>query len=82
MVFLSLMNLIDELNDRFGTEFTGDDQTFFKEMKDRHASNDIWQQSAKSTKPNAFGFYLGSLFDEELHSRLERKFELFRCINA
>jgi len=76
-----LSQIIQEINDRFGTEFTEADRVFFAELKARLAANDALQSSARVNPPESVRLLHDALFDVVLQTMIESNFELFKRIN-
>lgn len=77
----ALSQIITELNDRFGTQFTEADRVFFAELKTRLASNESLQASAKANTRDSVRLLHDILFDTILQTMIESNFDMFKRIN-
>lgn len=77
----ALSQIIVEINERFGTEFTEADRVFFSELKTRLASNESLQSSAKANPRESVRLLHDALFDAVLQTMIENNFEMFKRIN-
>lgn len=77
----ALSQIIRELNERFGTEFTEADRVFFAELKTRLANNESLQASAKANTRDSVRLLHDILFNAVLQTMIENNFEMFRRIN-
>ncbi|MCS6773531.1 MAG: DEAD/DEAH box helicase family protein, partial [Anaerolineae bacterium] len=77
----ALSQIIKEINERFGTEFTEADRVFFAELKTRLASNEVLQSSARTNSPESVRLLHDALFDRVLQSMVESNFEMFKRIS-
>jgi len=77
----ALSQIIQEINERFGTEFTEADRVFFAELKARLAANDALQASARVNPPESVRLLHDALFDAVLQTMIETNFEMFKRIN-
>ena len=77
----ALSQIIREINERFGTEFTEADRVFFAELKTRLAANEALQASARVNPPESVRLLHDALFDAVLQTMIESNFEMFRRIN-
>lgn len=77
----ALSQIIQEINERFGTEFTEADRVFFAELKTRLASNESLQASAKTNPPESVRLLHDVLFEAVLQTMIESNFEMFKRIN-
>lgn len=77
----ALSQIIQEINERFGTEFTEADRVFFAELKARLAANNALQASARVNPPESVRLLHDALFDAVLQTMIESNFEMFRRIN-
>ncbi|WP_299755954.1 DEAD/DEAH box helicase family protein [uncultured Chloroflexus sp.] len=77
----ALSQIIQEINERFGTEFTEADRVFFAELKARLTANDALQTSARINPPESVRLLHDTLFDRVLQTMIESNFEMFRRIN-
>lgn len=77
----ALSQIINEINERFGTEFTEADRVFFAELKTRLSSNDSLQASAKANSRESVRLLHDALFDAVLQTMIDNNFEMFKRIN-
>ena len=77
----ALSEIIQEINERFGTDFTEADRVFFAELKARLVENESLQVSAQKNPPESVQLLYETLFDSILQSMIEKNFEMFRRIN-
>lgn len=77
----SLSQIINEINERFGTAFTESDRVFFAELKTRLASNESLQSSAKANSRDSVRLLHDALFDAVLQTMIDNNFEMFKRIN-
>lgn len=76
-----LSEIITEINQRFGTDFTEADRVFFAELKTRLAGNESLQASAKANTKENVQILHDALFDTVLQSMIDSNFEMFKQIN-
>jgi len=77
----ALSQIIKEINERFGTEFTEADRVFFAELKTRLAANESLQVSASINSRESVRLLHDALFDAVLQTMIESNFEMFKRIN-
>jgi len=77
----ALSQIIQEINERFGTEFTEADRVFFAELKTRLVANESLQASAKTNPPESVRLLHDALFEAVLQTMIESNFEMFKRIN-
>jgi len=77
----ALSQIIQEINERFGTEFTEADRVFFAELKARLVANESLQASAKTNPPESVRLLYDALFESVMQAMIESNFEMFRRIN-
>ena len=78
---VALSQIIQEINERFGTEFTEADRVFFAELKARLVANESLQASAKTNPPESVRLLYDALFESVMQAMIESNFEMFRRIN-
>lgn len=78
---VALSQIIKEVNERFGTEFTEADRVFFAQLKARLVENDALQSSARVNSPESVRLLHDALFDRELQSMIESNFDIFKRIS-
>ncbi|MDO8591196.1 MAG: DEAD/DEAH box helicase family protein [bacterium] len=76
--FLSL--IIEEVNERFGTDFTDGDKVFFAELETRLSSNQTLNQSAKTNTKDALKLVFAHIFEDQLHTMVESNFDIYKKI--
>ncbi len=77
----ALSQVIQEINERFGTEFTEADRVFFAELKARLAANESLQASARINPPESVRLLYDALFKMTLQAMIDRNFQMFKRIN-
>jgi type I restriction enzyme R subunit len=77
----ALSQIITEINERFGTEFTEADRVFFAELKTRLTSNESLQASAKANSRESVRLLHDALFDAILQTMIDSNFDMFKRIN-
>ncbi|MBW4553247.1 MAG: hypothetical protein KME35_19360 [Aphanocapsa sp. GSE-SYN-MK-11-07L] len=77
----ALSEIIAEINQRFGTDFTEADRVFFAELKTRLAENDSLQASAKANTRENVQLLHDALFNAALQTMIDSNFEMFKRIN-
>ncbi|MDO8664016.1 MAG: DEAD/DEAH box helicase family protein [Candidatus Liptonbacteria bacterium] len=76
--FLSL--IIEEVNERFGTDFTEGDKVFFAELETRLSGNETLSQSAKTNTKEALKLVFAHIFEDQLHTMVESNFDIYKKI--
>ncbi|MBU4016817.1 DEAD/DEAH box helicase family protein [Patescibacteria group bacterium] len=76
--FLSL--IIEEVNERFGTDFTDGDKVFFAELETRLTGNQTLNQSAKTNTKDALKLVFAHIFEDQLHTMVESNFDIYKKI--
>jgi len=77
----ALSEIIAEINQRFGADFTEADRVFFAELKTRLADNDSLQASAKANTRENVQLLHDALFNAVLQTMIDSNFEMFKRIN-
>ncbi|QSJ19755.1 type I restriction endonuclease subunit R [Nostoc sp. UHCC 0702] len=77
----ALSEIIAELNQRFGTDFSDTDRVFFAELKTRLVANGSLQASAKVNTRGNVQLLHDALFDAVLQTMIDSNFEMFKRIN-
>ena len=77
----ALSQVIQEINERFGTEFTEADRVFFAELRARLAANESLQASARINPPESVRLLYDALFEMALQAMIDRNFQMFKRIN-
>lgn len=75
-----LSRIINEVNDRFGTDFTEGDKVFFAELETRLAANETLGQSAKTNTKDALKLVFAHIFEDQLHTMVESNFDIYKKI--
>ncbi|MBR9978837.1 MAG: hypothetical protein KFH87_12195 [Bacteroidetes bacterium] len=79
---IELSQLIDILNDRFGTEFKPADQLFFDSIKEDAVADDSLRQAALANTEEHFGFVFRRALEGLIVARLNQNEEIAgRCLN-
>lgn len=77
---IALSTLVDQLNERFGTDFTEADQLFFDQITATAQSNDRIVEAARANNLSNFSEYLDRILDELFIDRMEGNEEIFSKI--
>lgn len=77
----ALSEIIAEINQRFGTDFTEADRLFFAELKYRLAGSNSLQASAKANTRENVQLLHDALFNAVLQTMIDSNFEMFKRIN-
>tara|TARA_Y100001973_G_C5204218_1_gene340251 strand:- start:1806 stop:4868 length:3063 start_codon:yes stop_codon:yes gene_type:complete len=72
-----LSELIDILNERFGTDFTQADQLFFDQIQEEAISNDKLRQAASANSMDDFRYVFDKAFEGLVIDRMEGNEEIF-----
>jgi len=72
-----LSQLIDVLNDRFGTEFTPADQLFFDQIVEAAVNDDRLRQAAAANPGDKFELVFRTLLENLFVERMEQNEEIF-----
>lgn len=75
-----LSRIIEEVNERFGTDFTDGDKVFFAELETRLTGNETLNQSAKTNTKDALKMVFGHIFEDQLHTMVESNFDIYKKI--
>ncbi len=75
-----LSRIIDEVNQRFGTDFTDGDKVFFAELETRLAGNETLSQSAQTNTKEALKLVFSHIFEAQLHTMVESNFDIYKKI--
>jgi len=75
-----LSRIIEEVNRRFGTDFTDGDKVFFAELETRLAGNETLNQSAKTNTKEALKLVFSHIFEDQLHTMVESNFDIYKRI--
>ena len=74
---VALSSLIDRLNERFGTNFTEEDQLFFDQIRASAENNENIAEAALANNLTNFASYLDRMLDELFIARMEGNEEIF-----
>ncbi len=77
-----LSRIIDEVNERFGTDFTEGDKVFFAELQTRLAGNETLSQSVKTNAndKNAIKLIFSHICSDQLQDMIDSNFEIYKKI--
>jgi type I restriction enzyme R subunit len=73
---VALSTLVDQLNERFGTNFTEADQLFFDQVRATAERNEKVAEAAKANTPANFSAYFDRVFDDLLIQRMDGNQEI------
>jgi type I restriction enzyme R subunit len=76
----SLSEIIQTLNNRFGTEFSQADQLFFEQIEEEMVQDDDLYQQGKSNTMENFEFVFNEKFFDKIIDRMELNQEIFARI--
>ncbi len=74
---VELSTLVDQLNERFGTDFTEADQLFFDQIRASAEEDESIVEAAKANNLENFSAYLERMLDELFIERMEGNEEIF-----
>ncbi len=74
---VELSTLVDQLNERFGTDFTEADQLFFDQIRASAEEDESIIEAAKANNLENFSAYLERMLDELFIERMEGNEEIF-----
>jgi len=74
---VGLRDLVERLNERFGTSFTRADQLFFEQVRESAESDDRIVEAALANKYDNFSSYLERMLDELFIDRMDGNEEVF-----
>ena len=74
---MTLSNLIDRLNERFGTDFTEAEQLFFDQIRASAENDENIAEAARANNLTDFAAYLDRRLDELFIGRMEGNEEIF-----
>lgn len=72
-----LSELIDQLNERFGTDFTQADQLFFDQIQEEAIENQELQQAAAANSEDDFRYVFEKAFEGLVIDRMDGNEEIF-----
>ncbi|MGL4576914.1 MAG: type I restriction enzyme subunit R domain-containing protein, partial [Burkholderiaceae bacterium] len=79
---IRLSELIDILNDRFGTNFTQADQLFFDQIQEEAVESDALQKAATTNSKDDFRYVFEKAFEGLVIDRMEGNEEIFGKLMA
>jgi type I restriction enzyme R subunit len=74
---VALSRLIDQINERFGTDFTESDQLFFDQLVEEAMSYDSLQQAAKTNPRKKFALIFEDFLETLIVERMDQNEEIF-----
>lgn len=77
---VALSTLVDQLNERFGTDFTEADQFFFDQVRATAELNDKVVEAAKANTEANFTTFFGRVLDDLFIQRMEGNDEIFNRV--
>ncbi|GAB0114796.1 type I restriction endonuclease subunit R [Acidisoma sp. C75] len=75
-----LSTLVDQLNERFGTEFTEADQLFFDQVRATAELDEKVVEAAKANSAENFSAFFGRILDDLFIQRMEGNDEIFNRV--
>jgi len=69
---VELSSLIEQLNERFGTDFTKEDELFFEQIKQDAVQDEKIRQTAEANTIQNFGYVFDRMFEALVIARLDR----------
>ena len=75
---VGLRDLVERLNERFGTSFTRADQLFFEQVRESAESGERIVEAALANKYDNFSSYLERMLDELFIDRMDGNEEVQR----
>ncbi|MBV5296935.1 MAG: type I restriction endonuclease subunit R [Rhodoferax sp.] len=79
---IRLSELIDLLNERFGTDFTQADQLFFDQIQEQAIESDALKQAAETNSKDDFRYVFEKAFEGLVIDRMEGNEEIFGKLMA
>jgi type I restriction enzyme R subunit len=77
---IALSTLVDQLNERFGTDFTEADQLFFDQVRATAERDEKIVEAAKANSLGNFTDFFGRVLDDLFIQRMEGNDEIFRRV--
>lgn len=74
---IKLSELINLLNERFGTEFTDADRLFFEQIQQELINDENLQKQASSNQIDNFKYPFSDIYENKLIDRMEQNQEIF-----
>ncbi len=78
--FAKLSQIINVLNDKFGTDFTLADQLFFDQIEEELATDEHLSKQAQTNTMENFKYPFNDVFDNKVIDRRDQNEEIFRRI--
>ncbi|WP_158743038.1 type I restriction endonuclease subunit R [Acidisphaera sp. L21] len=79
-IHVPLSTLVDQLNERFGTDFTEADQLFFDQVRAAAERNERIVEAAKANSEANFSAFFGRVLDDLFIQRMEGNDEIFNRV--
>ncbi len=77
---VALSTLVDNLNERFGTDFTEADQLFFDQVRATAENNERIVEAAQANSLSNFSAYFGRVLDDLFIQRMEGNDDIFNRV--
>jgi len=77
---IALSTLVDQLNERFGTDFTEADQLFFDQVRATAERDEKIVEAAKANSLANFSDFFGRILDDLFIQRMEGNDEIFHRV--
>ena len=77
---VTLSSLVEQLNERFGTDFTPADQLFFDQVRATAETNEKIVEAAKANNLTNFSAYFARILDDLFIQRMEGNDEIFQRV--
>ena len=77
---VALSTLVDQLNERFGTNFTEADQLFFDQVRATAERDEKVVEAAKANSEANFSAYFGRVLDDLFIQRMDGNQEIFNRV--
>lgn len=77
---ITLSSLVDQLNERFGTDFTEADQLFFDQVRATAERDEKIVEAAKANSLSNFSAFFGRVLDDLFIQRMEGNDEIFHRV--
>jgi type I restriction enzyme R subunit len=77
---IALSTLVDQLNERFGTDFTEADQLFFDQVRATAERDEKIVEAAKANNLVNFSAFFGRVLDDLFIQRMDGNDEIFRRV--
>jgi type I restriction enzyme R subunit len=77
---IALSTLVDQLNERFGTDFTEADQLFFDQVRATAERDEKIVEAAKANNQANFSAFFGRILDDLFIQRMEGNDEIFNRV--